>query len=99
MHTSTIHVDGDTDCHVCNDVIDDVAGVVKGERWFQGKWLLCEVVASMCLTACFCAFLSLTLMTLNKYVYVCMNTWYHKIFKVPSVDVNVIISVQCSRVV
>ncbi|XP_052763779.1 melatonin receptor type 1B-B-like [Mya arenaria] len=60
-----------------------ILGVVKGERWFQGRWLLCEVVASMCLTACFCAFLSLTLLTLNRYVYVCANGWYHRIYKRP----------------
>ncbi|XP_052268223.1 melatonin receptor type 1B-A-like [Dreissena polymorpha] len=59
------------------------AGVLKGERWFQSRWLLCEVVASMCLTACFCAFFSLTLLTLNRYVFVCKNVWYDTIFKRP----------------
>lgn len=59
------------------------SGVLKGEHWFQGRWLLCEVVASMCLTACFCAFLNLTLLTFNRYVFVCWHTWYYRIFKRP----------------
>ncbi|XP_060584622.1 melatonin receptor type 1B-A-like [Ruditapes philippinarum] len=60
-----------------------ILGVIKGEKWFQSRWILCELVASMCLTACFCAFLSLTLMSVNRYVFVCQNKWYQKIFRRP----------------
>ncbi|KAH3769370.1 hypothetical protein DPMN_170621 [Dreissena polymorpha] len=58
------------------------AGVLKVERWFQSIWVLCELVASMCLTACFCAFFSLTFLAFNRYVFVCKNVWYDTIFKV-----------------
>lgn len=37
-------------------------------------------MASLCLTACFCAFLSLTLLTLSRYIYLCHNHIYDKIF-------------------
>lgn len=55
-------------------------GVAKGEEFFDDKQWLCEFVASMCLTACFCAFLSLTLLTLSRYVYLCHNQLYDKLF-------------------
>ena len=46
----------------------------------MGKWILCEFFASMCLTACLCSFLSLTMLTLNRYVFVCHYNLYHKIY-------------------
>ncbi|PVD39358.1 hypothetical protein C0Q70_01988 [Pomacea canaliculata] len=57
-----------------------VTAVIKGEAWFNDKVWLCEAVASMCLTACFCAFLSLTLATLNRFVFICHNNWYERLF-------------------
>ncbi|XP_059172378.1 melatonin receptor type 1A-like [Physella acuta] len=57
-----------------------VIAVLKGEAWFNDKQWLCETVAVMCLTACFCAFLSLTLASLNRYVFVCHNAMYSRIF-------------------
>ncbi|KAL4240588.1 hypothetical protein ACF0H5_001380 [Mactra antiquata] len=60
-----------------------ILGVLKGEKWFQGRRILCELVASMCLTACICAFLSLTLLSINRYLFVCQNYWYHRIMKRP----------------
>lgn len=55
-------------------------GVAKGERFFDNKMWMCAFVASMCLTACLCAFLSLTLLTLSRYVYICHNHLYDKFF-------------------
>ena len=55
-------------------------GVVKGEAWLNDKWVLCEVIAAMCLTACFCAFLSLTTVTVNRYMYVCHHDIYNKVY-------------------
>ncbi|KAH9513095.1 hypothetical protein Btru_035817 [Bulinus truncatus] len=57
-----------------------VIAVLKGEAWFNDKPFLCETVAVMCLTSCFCAFLSLTLASLNRYVFVCHNLLYNRIF-------------------
>ncbi|XP_048758268.1 melatonin receptor type 1B-like [Ostrea edulis] len=57
-----------------------IIGVAKGEQFFDDKKWLCESVASLCLTACFCAFLSLTLLTLSRYIYLCHNHIYDKIF-------------------
>ncbi|KAL8590158.1 hypothetical protein ACOMHN_010353 [Nucella lapillus] len=61
-----------------------VVAVVKGEAWFDSRQWLCEAVASMCLTACFCAFISLTLASINRFVFICHNQFYHKIFTTKS---------------
>lgn len=57
-----------------------IKGVAKGEQFFDDKMWMCDFVASMCLTACFCAFLSLTLLTLSRYIYLCHNQLYDKLF-------------------
>ena len=56
------------------------AGVVQGSAYFTDKDWLCELVASCCLTACLCAFFSLTVVTINRFVYVCHQNIYTKIF-------------------
>ncbi|XP_062585386.1 melatonin receptor type 1C-like [Saccostrea cucullata] len=57
-----------------------IIGVAKGEQFFDDKKWLCEFVASLCLTACFCAFLSLTLLTMSRYIYLYHNQVYDKVF-------------------
>lgn len=49
----------------------------------MGRLVLCDIVASMCLTACLCSFLSLTLLAFNRYMYVCHYKIYHSIFSRP----------------
>lgn len=41
---------------------------------------LCITIASLCLTACFCAFFSLTMLSINRYVYLCHNSWYDRLY-------------------
>ena len=55
-------------------------GVVKGEAFFSDKPTLCTLIASICLTACFCAFFSLFAVTINRYVCVCHHAHYHRLF-------------------
>ncbi|XP_060068609.1 melatonin receptor type 1B-A-like [Ylistrum balloti] len=57
-----------------------ILGVVKGQAFFDDKLELCHFIASMCLTACFCAFLSLTMLTINRCFYVCHNNVYQKLY-------------------
>ncbi|XP_033756111.1 melatonin receptor type 1B-like isoform X2 [Pecten maximus] len=57
-----------------------ILGVIKGATFFDDKLELCHFIASMCLTACFCAFLSLTMLTINRCFYVCHNTFYQKFY-------------------
>ncbi|ESO89165.1 hypothetical protein LOTGIDRAFT_154252 [Lottia gigantea] len=58
-----------------------IVGVVKGQRWFSSRVWFCELISSLCLTACFCAFLNLTLVSFNRYIYVCKNRLYYVLFK------------------
>ncbi|XP_050400988.1 melatonin receptor type 1B-like, partial [Patella vulgata] len=58
-----------------------ILGVVKGQAWFDDKIWFCELISSVCLTACFCAFLSLSLVSTNRYIYVCHNSIYYTLFK------------------
>ena len=37
----------------------------------------------MCLTACLCSFLSLSMMAVNRYVFVCHNKHYYRIYRRP----------------
>ena len=55
-------------------------GVTHGGRWFSKRPWLCEVVASFCLTACFCAFFSLGFLTINRYFFIVHNRTYEKVF-------------------
>ena len=58
-----------------------VSAVIKGQKWFQNRAWFCELTSSICLTACFCAFLNLTLVSLNRYIYICKNKLYYTFFK------------------
>ncbi|ELT93936.1 hypothetical protein CAPTEDRAFT_83540, partial [Capitella teleta] len=49
-------------------------------RWFSERPWLCEAVASFCLTACFCSFLSLCFLSFNRYLYIVHNEVHHRLF-------------------
>ncbi len=51
--------------------IHGFAGVVKGKEFFENLPVLCEAIACLCLTACICAFLSLSSVSLHRFIYVC----------------------------
>lgn len=53
---------------------------MKGEHFFNGIPWLCQSVASLCLTACFCAFASLSMLSLNRYIYLCHNNVYDRLY-------------------
>ena len=53
---------------------------MKGELFFEDKPGLCTLIASICLTSCFCVFFSLLSVTLNRYICVCHHSIYSRIF-------------------
>ena len=55
-------------------------GMVKGEQWFDNKSSLCEFVAWLCLMSCYCSLLTIGAIALNRYVYICKNRIYNKIY-------------------
>lgn len=61
-----------------------IVAAVLGKEKMDDIFILCEMVACMCLTACVCAFLNITFLTINRYIFICRNTIYHKIFTTAS---------------
>lgn len=58
----------------------NVSGILKGEAWFDDKPVLCEVVASVCLTSCFCSLLNIGSISFNRYIHICHNSLYQKVY-------------------
>lgn len=54
--------------------------MTHGHRFFDERPTLCTLIACLCLSSCFCAFFNLGLISLNRYVYICHNKIYDKIF-------------------
>ena len=53
-----------------------VSGVIYGEVWFMSRFILCEAVASICLTSCFCSLLTIGAISFNRYIHICHNQMY-----------------------
>ena len=62
-----------------------LTGIIKGEAWFSDKPALCELVASVCLTSCFCSLLSIGAISFNRYIHICQSHLYQRIFTKKSV--------------
>ena len=46
-------------------------GALAGKQYFINRPRLCTVIASLCLTACFCAMFNLLAVTFQRYMYMC----------------------------
>ena len=57
-----------------------IVGAVMGRKTLDDLYLLCNIIACFCLTTCICVFLNLTCLTVNRYIFICQNNLYHKIF-------------------
>ncbi|XP_064608144.1 melatonin receptor type 1B-like [Liolophura sinensis] len=57
-----------------------IIGFVLGEVYFEDKPALCELVACICLTSCFCSLLSIGAISINRYIHICHHQVYPKIF-------------------
>ena len=55
-------------------------GVVKGEVFFNNNFWLCHIASLMCLTACYCAFSSLFMLSANRYLFICHKKMYFNIY-------------------
>ncbi|KAL5018798.1 hypothetical protein ScPMuIL_004520 [Solemya velum] len=68
---------------LCVAVVADpicILGALKGQAFFMDNVIFCEVAASVCLTACFCAFMSLSIMTLHRYMYICHPNLHNRLY-------------------
>ena len=59
-----------------------VTGIILGESWFLSRGALCEAIASVCLTSCFCSLLSIGAISLNRYIHICHNTVYARVYTI-----------------
>ena len=57
-----------------------VVGLVEGESWFAERPGLCNSVALICLTACFCSLNSIGAVSFNRYIHICHYSLYKKVF-------------------
>ena len=57
-----------------------IVGAMLGRKTPDELYILCNMIACICLTACICVFLNLTCLTVNRYIFICKNAAYHKIF-------------------
>ncbi|XP_074651543.1 melatonin receptor type 1B-B-like [Tubulanus polymorphus] len=55
-------------------------GILQGEFFFYDKPWLCEFIASLCLTSCFCSLLSIGAISFNRYIHICHNHRYDNIY-------------------
>ncbi|ELT94145.1 hypothetical protein CAPTEDRAFT_64190, partial [Capitella teleta] len=57
-----------------------VAGVLVGHQWFLDRHVLCHAIGSICLVSCVCSLWSIAAISVNRFVLLCRQTLYRKIF-------------------
>ncbi|XP_045166805.2 melatonin receptor type 1B-A-like [Mercenaria mercenaria] len=57
-----------------------IAGAFLGTDYLHGEFWLCIAVASMCLTACICVFLNVACLTVNRWLFICHDKVYDRIY-------------------
>ncbi|XP_052778503.1 melatonin receptor type 1A-like [Mya arenaria] len=65
-------------CFIFNCV--SISAKLEGEEFFGSVPGLCKVVASICTISCVTSLMTIAAMSLNRYVYICANDIYNKIF-------------------
>ena len=56
------------------------AGVVQGAYFYDGKPRMCVALGSICIASCVASLLSIGCISINRYVYVCHNQVYSRIY-------------------
>ena len=56
------------------------AAKLEGEYFFDSVPKLCQVIASMCTISCVTSLMTISLMSLNRYVFICKQEYYGKVF-------------------
>ena len=69
-----------------------VLGMVLGKEFFESRPALCDVAATVCLTVCVTALLSIGGMSINRYFFICQGAFYRKHF---TLRINILICLIC----
>ena len=54
---------------------------IEGEEFFDRIPGLCRTIASICTISCVGSLGTIAILSFNRYVFICQNKFYHKIFK------------------
>ncbi|XP_077994496.1 melatonin receptor type 1B-like [Glandiceps talaboti] len=57
-----------------------IIGIIRKHHFFVDKSLLCEVIASSCLIACIASLWNIMAIGINRYIYICKNSLYKKVY-------------------
>ncbi|XP_006814309.1 melatonin receptor type 1C-like [Saccoglossus kowalevskii] len=58
----------------------NVLGILQSHHFFTLNTVLCEVIAFFCVTACIASLWNIMVISVNRYVYICHNKYYKRIF-------------------
>lgn len=61
-----------------------IVAKLEGETFFNSISGLCQAIAYVCTIACVNSLGSITLMSFNRYIFICHHKYYDKIFKKPT---------------
>ena len=66
----------------CHIVIQNflLSAKLEGEHFFDRTPRLCQIIASMCTISCVTSLMTIAMMSLNRYIYLCHNSNYDRIF-------------------
>ncbi|XP_052090332.1 melatonin receptor type 1B-like [Mytilus californianus] len=56
------------------------SGKVEGRTFFLQYPILCEIIGKMCIISCISSLGSISFLSLNRYILICHNSYYEKIF-------------------
>ena len=87
MHDSLIfgHLAAGLSLNVYIIYVNVFTGVMQGAYFYEGKPRLCVALGSICIASCVASLLSIGCISINRYVYVCHNQVYAKIYTRTSV--------------
>ncbi|CAC5401053.1 unnamed protein product [Mytilus coruscus] len=57
-----------------------VVGKVEGRLFFMQYPILCDIIGKMCTISCIVSLGSITFLSFNRYILICHNSYYEKIF-------------------
>ncbi|XP_063432392.1 melatonin receptor type 1B-A-like [Mytilus trossulus] len=57
-----------------------VVGKIEGRPFFMKYPILCDIIGKMCTVSCIVSLGSITLLSFNRYILICHNSHYEKIF-------------------
>ncbi|XP_076091481.1 melatonin receptor type 1B-A-like [Mytilus galloprovincialis] len=57
-----------------------IVGKIEGRPFFMQYPILCEIIGKMCTISCIVSLGSITFLSFNRYILICYNSYYEKIF-------------------